>query len=92
MHDTPSKSTPITDLATLPVVITLDEIARIYRRKVTGLRRDLQLGTFRPAPFAKFPYRWLRDDVQRHLQHSSQNPIADTRTSTRRRRRRTASR
>jgi hypothetical protein len=28
----------------------------------------LQQNTFRPLPFDKYPYRWLRDDVARDLQ------------------------
>jgi len=62
------KRTPVTDLAALPVILTLPEIAAVYRLSPLTIRRGLQQNTFRPLPFDKYPYRWLRDDVQRDLQ------------------------
>jgi hypothetical protein len=58
----------VTDLAALPVVLTLQEISAVYRLSPLTIRRGLQQNTFRPLPFDKYPYRWLRDDVQRDLQ------------------------
>jgi DeoR/GlpR family transcriptional regulator of sugar metabolism len=58
----------ITDLSALPVILTLPELAAIYRVSPLTIRRGLQQNTFRPLPFDKYPYRWLREDVQRDLQ------------------------
>lgn len=64
----PAKPTPtVSDLAQLPVILTLREIAAVYRVSPLTIRRGLQQNTFRPLPFDKYPYRWLRDDVQRDL-------------------------
>jgi len=67
----------ITDLSPLPLILLIDEIARIYRRAPGTIRRDLQAGTFRPQPFAKFPYRWLKDDVVDDLQRKSRQARVD---------------
>ena len=57
----------VTDLGSLPVILTLKEIAAVYRVSPLTIRRGLQANTFRPLPFDKYPYRWLRDDVLRDL-------------------------
>ena len=62
------KRSLVTDLASLPVILTLPEIAVVYRVSPLTIRRGLQQNTFRPLPFEKYPYRWLRDDVMRDLQ------------------------
>jgi len=56
------------DLKQLPVILTLKEISAVYRISPLTIRRGLQTNTFRPLPFDKYPYRWLRDDVVRDLQ------------------------
>ena len=61
------KRPPVTDVSQLPVILTLPEIARVYRVSTMTIRRALQTNVFRPLPFDKYPYRWLRDDVQRDL-------------------------
>lgn len=53
----------VTDLSQLPVIITLPEIAQVYRVSPMTIRRGLQTNEFQPLPFRKYPYRWLRDDV-----------------------------
>lgn len=65
------KEVIITDLSKLPIVLTLDEVAAIYRRSKSTIRRDLQARIFRPAPFGRLPYRWLRDDIERDLKRKS---------------------
>lgn len=50
-------------LLRLPVILTLEELAAVYRLSPSTLRRQLQQGTFAPRPFDKYPYRWRRDDV-----------------------------
>jgi len=62
------KRAPIKDLSSLPVILTLQEISAVYRVSVLTIRRGLQNNEFRPLPFEKYPYRWLRDDVVRDLQ------------------------
>lgn len=57
----------ITDLASLPVLLTLDEVAAIYRLQPKTIRNQMFKGTFEPKPFLKHPYRWRRDDIVRHL-------------------------
>lgn len=59
---------PVSDLKTLPVILRLNDIAAVYRVSPLTIRRGLQQNIFRPAPFDKYPYRWLRDDVLRDLQ------------------------
>ena len=61
-------SAPVIDFASLPLILTIKEIAAIYRLSVLTIRRRLYANTFRPLPFEKYPYRWLRADVQRDLE------------------------
>lgn len=79
---------PVTDLSQLPLILRLDDIVRILRRGRSTIDRELANGTFRPAPFAKFPYRWRRADIERELERPS--PGAAVPITRRRRRRRTA--
>jgi hypothetical protein len=58
---------PVTDLQALPVILKLPDIAALYRVSPLTIRRALQQHRFRPQPFDKYPYRWLRDDVIRDL-------------------------
>ena len=58
---------PVTNLATLPVILTLDDMAALYRVSSRTIRRKLWLNEFRPLPRWKYPLRWHRDDVQRGL-------------------------
>jgi len=65
---TPAKAALVIDLQQLPVILTLPEIAAVYRVSPLTIRRGLQQNTFRPIPFDKYPYRWLREEVMRDLQ------------------------
>jgi hypothetical protein len=51
------------DLDALPVILTLDELAPIYRLSASTIRGQVQKGTFAPRPWDKYPYRWRREDV-----------------------------
>jgi len=60
---------PVTTLDTLPIVLTMSEVARIYRISTATIRRKMKMGLFRPQPMdATQPYRWYRDDVASDLQ------------------------
>jgi hypothetical protein len=59
---------PITELSQLPVVLTLDEFCAVLRRKFWQVRKELSRGTCVPAPAFVRPYRWLKTDIQRHLE------------------------
>lgn len=53
----------VTDFSSLPMILTINEIAAIYRISLATIRRGLQNGTFSPRPWDRYPYRWRRDDV-----------------------------
>lgn len=55
------------DDRTWPYLLTVEEIAMIWRRSVGGIKKQCQLLRFRPAPFETQPYRWRKSDVQRQL-------------------------
>lgn len=61
-------SSRITDLSQLPLVLTIDEMATLYRRAKSTIRRSIQQGKFRPAPYDGPPYRWLRAHIEADLQ------------------------
>jgi hypothetical protein len=69
-------SPAITDLSHLPVILIVQDIARIYRRAIGTIRRDCQRGTFYPPPKWERPYRWLRADVERDLDRRSDEAMA----------------
>lgn len=58
---------PVSNLSSLPFILTLREVAAIYRLSDRTIRRDLERNEFRPMPYDKYPYRWRRDDVIRDL-------------------------
>lgn len=59
---------PVLDLMHLPVICRISELAAVYRISAVTIRRGLQNNEFRPLPFEKYPYRWLREDIIRDLQ------------------------
>jgi len=61
------KSLAVTSLEALPLILTLKEIADVYRISPSTIRRGLQNGTFRPRPWDHYPYRWTREDVAADL-------------------------
>ena len=66
--------TPVSSFDALPLVLTIEEIVAVYRLGRSTLRKQLAAGTFRPVPFARDPYRWLRTDVQKHLERQAAAP------------------
>jgi hypothetical protein len=50
-------------LDALPLTLTLSELAALYRLSAATVRRQVQQGTFPVPPWAKYPYRWRREDV-----------------------------
>ena len=65
---TSRRARPVTDLSQLPLVLRIEDMLRILRIGRSTLDHQLANGTFRPAPFARWPYRWRRADVQRVLE------------------------
>jgi len=63
------KPSTVSDLDALPLILTLKELATIYRLSVFTIRRQLQQGTFFPRPWDRYPYRWRREDVAADLKH-----------------------
>ena len=57
----------VVDLETLPLVLKIDEVARIYRLSASTVRRQLLAGTFFPRPWDRYPYRWNREDIAADL-------------------------
>ena len=64
----------ITSFDALPLVLTLDDMVRVYRIGNSTLRKQLAASAFRPLPFARDPYRWLKQDVQRDLERRAASP------------------
>lgn len=56
-------SSGVVDLTALPLLLTIPELAQIYRISASTIRKALQNGTFTPQPWATYPYRWRREDV-----------------------------
>lgn len=63
--------------STWPLLMTVDQIAAIFARKVGGIRKSCQQRTFYPAPVRKpngtviTPYRWRKSEVERVVLASS---------------------
>jgi IS30 family transposase len=48
-------------------ILRVAEIARIMRRGVSTVLREIRAGTFRPEPFRSHPYSWYRADVAEYF-------------------------
>jgi len=51
------------DVNNLPVIVTIEELSRLYRLSEWTIRRRCQLGLFSPVPWERYPYRWRREDI-----------------------------
>jgi hypothetical protein len=58
---------PVINLSTLPVFLTIDDMAAVYRVSTKTIKRRIWAGTIRPQPARKYPYLWRRDDVIRDI-------------------------
>jgi hypothetical protein len=67
----PAAAAPFTDLSQLPLVLLLPDVARLFRRSRGTVYRDLQNGTFRPAPSYRHPYRWLKPVIVQHFERQA---------------------
>lgn len=86
-----SKTPPaITDLTGLPLILNLLDIAGIYRKSPSTIRRMLQAGTFRPRPWDTNPFLWTRDDVAADLKRRREEDHSHLVVAARARRRATA--
>lgn len=72
----------------MPLVLRIEDIMLILRISRSTLDHQLADGTFRPAPFARWPYRWRRADVQRMLEEDGHVPTTGLPVSLARRPRR----
>jgi len=57
------KSSPFTDFDALPLLLSIREVAAIYRISESTIRRGLQDNSFKPKPFERYPYRWRKDAI-----------------------------
>lgn len=57
----------VRDVRGVDILLTIDEVAAIYRLSTTTVRTRLQRGTFRPLPWDKYPYRWTKSDIENDL-------------------------
>jgi hypothetical protein len=55
----------LTNPASWPVTLTLQQLAAIDCRSVDTIRRHVMAGTFEPMPMKGKPLRWRRCDVVR---------------------------
>ena len=56
----------ICDPSTWPEIMTADEVAAVFRRKVGGVIRSIQLGRFVPTPIkGSHPFAFRKSDVLR---------------------------
>jgi hypothetical protein len=52
----------------LPALLTAEDLAVIYRRRVGGVKKALQQRSPKlPTPIAKHPWRVRKDDAMRHF-------------------------
>ena len=60
----------VTDASTWPEVLSLPEVAAIYRMTPSALRHALKptAGVFMPRPFLRRPARWRKADILRHIE------------------------
>lgn len=57
----------VTNRATWPELLTIQETAQILRRTPGALRKAVYTPGFQPVPFQKGPMLWRKADLVRHL-------------------------
>lgn len=55
------------DRSTWPELLTAEQVAELWQRKVSGLKKSCQKHRFIPAPFQVRPYLWRKVDVLRFV-------------------------
>jgi hypothetical protein len=58
---------PLAQVRGVDVLLTLDDVAAIFRQSPSTIRGYLQKGLFSPLPVLKYPYRWRKADVEHAL-------------------------
>ena len=58
---------PYTSLADVPLVCTVPDMVRLYRKSATTIRQGCRTGTFRPRPDGTNPYTWKKSTILRDL-------------------------
>jgi hypothetical protein len=78
----------IADLDDAPLILTLAEVAAIYRMGVSTIQKQCARGTFHPEPYARNPSRWRKADILRDLAppRRGRPPLADKAARRRKRR------
>ena len=58
----------VADQSTWPTVMSIEEVAELYKRSVKAIRNECGAGRFVPAAFLNRPFRWRKADVVRHVE------------------------
>jgi hypothetical protein len=69
----PRAPSGVVDLAALPVILTVREMATIYRLSEYTILKGVRAGTFL-RPWDTYPTRWHRDDVLADLELRRRGP------------------
>jgi predicted DNA-binding transcriptional regulator AlpA len=79
---TPAKPAPVTDWATLPLVLRVKHLARLFDISVSAvyLRLKNDPGSL-PAPFSLSPLQWSRQAVQSWLERPAALRVARRKVS-----------
>ena len=64
---TPASSFDVTNRATWPEVLSLAEVAAIYRKAPSTVQKACERRTFFPTPAYHHPLRWKKAHVLREL-------------------------
>lgn len=66
------KLEPFTNWDDVPLVCEIEEAARVLRRSVKSIYRELQAGTMVPPPLPRAgkttPFKWTKKALQEHLE------------------------
>lgn len=63
---------PVTDIAQLPVILKIGDMAATLRVSTQSIRRQVLAFEMLPPPIASRPYRWSRFDLERYFKDMHQ--------------------
>lgn len=65
------KLSPFTDWADVPLSCSIEDVARLTRKSVTTIRRQVDAHLFHPMPMPRFgktsPMLWSKDELMREF-------------------------